>query len=204
MAPSSQARQLLCLGMAGDSGLQESSGPHAAFATVSEHLRLAAQHVRLPALQNTQLKAHRPQHHARPRHRMPALQVATGDGIFCALQVPPLSGCACLSVGTYRSGLSPSPAGGDIVPTRLSGAFAPYLLSFAVGLTLLLYARPVHQATQLGGLCLCERKAASDNLTGTDPQWDTCATQLLPCRYPVRGSSATLCIVATLNTRLAL
>lgn len=145
MAPSSsRARQLLCLGMAGDSGLQESSGPHAALATVSEHLRLAAQHIRLPALQNTQFKAHRPQPHARPRHRMPALQVATGDGIFCALQVPPLSGCACLTVGTYRGGLWPSPAWGDIVPTRLSGAFAPYLLSFAIGFALLLNELDMH------------------------------------------------------------
>lgn len=114
MAPrSSRARQLLCLSMAGDSGLQESSGPHAALATVSEHLRLAAQHIRLPALQNTKLKAHRPQPYARPRHCLPALQVATGDGIFCALQVPPslavhasLWACIEVAFGLHQLGVT--------------------------------------------------------------------------------------------------
>jgi len=72
------------------SGEDERGEPRSALATMAERLRLASQHVRRPGLQQAQPPAaplpRRPQLLARPRQRVPGLQVDAGDGIFVALQ----------------------------------------------------------------------------------------------------------------------
>lgn len=88
------------------SGEDERGEPRSVLATMAERLRLASQHVRRPGLQQAQPPAaplpRRPQLLARPRQRVPGLQVDAGDGIFVALQARCRSCAACCACGRLR------------------------------------------------------------------------------------------------------